>query len=445
MFTTIQIFSSIGMGMLPMPTGFHPYMLIVAVYLVGLLLTINAIVTKKITNRSAFICLLTIFGILFFVYYLGRSHNWNLFVSNPTAFILLTLFADDLLKTIKTNKAFIPLFLIVLYALSFSFFQTVYDYKRISDLILEKDNKQINQDVNNEVKANASFIKEHSTNDEKVIILTAVYLQSLYHSLSNTASAFNPGMEELFLKSDYARLIHTLETQENLKVFLEPKYFHFIDLQVLNRLTACYDLKQNNGKIFYFEKKKEKRNAKPLLTVNDKEVYHQLFNSTISTMLQAALGKNGKLQLGKQFTVEVLVKPNTIPQNGYTQSATIFSNISAQKGMILRQNDTIQNQYIFGFSNRGIICKTEMGKWNYLVFMVDDKKINCYVNGVLFGIVDTEAPYENSNEPLYIGSQNLNPGFFFGNLKEVTIANGLIDPKTIVSSWKNIQESLSKE
>src|ERR1035437_5263567 len=265
MFSTIQIFSSIGMGMLPMPTGFHPYKLMIAVYIIGLLLTINNILTKNITTRTALIFILTIFGILFFVYYIGRSHNWNLFSSNPTVFILLTLFADDLLKTIKTNKAFMPLFLVVLYALSFSVFQTVYDYKRISDLLLEKDNKQINQEANNEVKANAAFIKDLTTKNEKVIILTAMHLQSLYYDLSYTASAFNPGLGEMLLKSDYARLLHTLETRENTKIFFEPRYFRFMDLQILNRLTACYDLKQNNGNIFYFEKKKENKNAKALL------------------------------------------------------------------------------------------------------------------------------------------------------------------------------------
>jgi len=445
MFSTIQVFSSIGMGMLPMPKGFHPYMLIAAVYLIGLLVSINNILRGKITAHTSFIFILTVFGILFFVYYVGRSHNWNLFVSNPLAFILLTLFADDLLKIIKTNKAFIPLLAVVLYAISFSVFQTVYSYKQITDLVLEKDNKQINQDANNEFKTNAEFIKNLSDKNEKVMILTAVHLQGLYHCYSNTASAFNPGFVELYFRTDYERLLSLLDNQPNLKVFFEPKYFRFSDLRILNRLTASFDLKQNNGSIFYFQKRTVNKNAKALLPSNEKIAFHQILDGSISTMEQYALGKNAGISLGKQFTIEVVLKPNSIPQTVFTQSATVFSNISANKGLILRQNDTIQNQYIFGFANRGIICKVEMNKWNYLVFVVDEKKISCFVNGVLFGIVESDTPYVNSLEPFYIGSQNLNPGFFFGNLKELKIANRLIDTKEIAGSWKSIQENLSKQ
>ena len=438
LFSTINVFSFIGLNMLPMPNTFHPYMLVVLIFLVGLLISINNILTNTITKKSAFMFLVTSLGILFFTYYLGRSHNWNLLTTFPMAFILLTMFADDLLKKSASNILFFPLFGIVLFTISFSLFQTIYDYKRITSLVYETDNKKLNQEDNALIKTNAEFIKENTSKNEKIEILSSVYTQSLYHSLSNTASAFNPGFGELFFKSDYNNLITVLE-KGNSKIFFDPTAFRCNDLRIFPVLSSLYKIKTFNNRFFCFEKRIDDKSLKPLLTSSKNDILHSVLNSNLEEKRAFAFGTKGALTLDKQFTVEVLFKPTTIPQSVFTQSATIFSNIAENTGMVLRQNDTTQNAYIFGFSNRGIILKVTMNTWNYITFIVDNASITGLVNGVVVGTVPTEISYQNSNAPFYIGNQNLNPGYFFGDIREIRISNGKLDNAQITDNWSRIK------
>ena len=437
LFSTIQVFSSIGLGMLPMPKTFHPYILILIIYFLGLLFTINNIISKKINDKTAFLFLVTSIGILFFPYYIGRSHNWNLFACSPMVFIIIALFTDDLLKKIAVNKTLIPLFGILLYCISFSFFQTVYDYKKITDLVSENDNKITNRDDNEAIKRNAEYIKRKTKENERILILAAVQKQGLYHVLSNTASAFNPGFIELFFKTDYERLLATME-KDDIKVFFEPT-FRFTDLQIFPVLASDYEYKESNRNFYYFEKRKENKLLKPLLTSGKNELLHKVLDADLKEKVAYAQGEKGGITLGRQFSIEVVMKPQNIPQSVFTQSATVFSNITPKNGFIFRQNDTIQNQYIFGFSNQGIICQPLINKWNYIVFVVDNNKITCYVNNTLVGAVENKTAYENNTNPLYIGSQNANPGFFFGDIREIKFSNGLIDSKEILESWNKVQ------
>jgi hypothetical protein len=438
MFSTIQVFSSIGIGMLPMPKSFHPYILILIVYIWGLLFSINNILAKQINNKTAFLFLVTCLGVLFFPYYIGRSHNWNLFACSPMVFIILTIFADTIFQKLKENKTLIPIFGILLFSISFSFFQTVYDYKKIIELVSENNNKISNRLENDDIKNNAEYIKEKTQKGEKVLILAAVHKQGLYHELSNTASAFNPGFMELFFKTDYERLLSTMENK-NLKIFFEPNYFRFTDLQIFPILASDYQFIESKGNFYYFEKRKEGKKDQPILKSEKNDILHIIPNNNLKEKVAYAQGKKGGITLDKQFTVEVIIKPKNIPQSVYTQSATVFSNTIDNTGMILRQNDTTQNAYIFGFSNHGIICKAEMGKWNYFVFEVDNATITGIINGGLLGTVPTETSYQNAKTPFYIGNQCLNPGFYFSDIREIRISKGKPDNKQITETWEKIK------
>ena len=107
--------------------------------------------------------------------------------------------------------------------------------------------------------------------------------------------------------------------------------------------------------------------------------------------------------------------------------------------MVMRQNDTIQNSYIFGYSNHGILCKAELDTWNYMVFEVDNASITGIINGSLLGTVPTETAYQNSKTPFYIGNQSLNPGFFFGDIHEIRISSGKPDNKQIIENWQKVK------
>ncbi|NTW31468.1 MAG: LamG domain-containing protein, partial [Bacteroidetes bacterium] len=414
MFTTIRIFSFIGFGMLPMPLTFHPWQLIILIYVTGFLYSVQNIITKKINAHTAVIFLLTILGIGYFLYYQGRSHNWSLFTCSPMAFILLTIFADDLYKIIKKQRIFIIPFALLIFMLSFSFFQTIYDYEKITDLIVEKNNKEKNKEEDNYIIKNGNYIRNLTNTKEKILIFTANFYQALYHNISNTVAAINPGFVDIALKSDYNNILSFLIKNENTKIFFEPEMYRFYDNQIPLILSALYDIKETNGRIFLLKKKKEKTSDNFIFEKDKNDIIHELLENNFANRLFYSKGEKGKIKLGKQFSLEVIFKPYNTPKSIFTKWATIIGNSENNKGVILQQVDTNKTQYVFAISKQGLICPVVLDKWNYFSLELNNNVMRAYVNGELTGVHQIQTPFENTDESLFIGNFMGYSGFYFG-------------------------------
>jgi len=61
----------------------------------------------------------------------------------------------------------------------------------------------------------------------------------------------------------------------------------------------------------------------------------------------------------------------------------------------------------------------------------------------LFLKIESEVAYENMKDPFFIGNQSSNLGFFFGDIREIKIANNIIDTKEIETIWGKIKNNNS--
>ena len=415
-------------------------MIVVIVYLVGLLYSIKAIIYKQITIKSTAVFVLTMLGILFFSYYQGRSHNWNLLIINFPVFMLIGIFCDDLLIIIQNKKMLIAPFVVGLFLISFSFFQVIGDKEKILELVDETNNKKINSTEQQVIQANATIIDSLSADNEKIFILSAVQYQSLYHSLSKTASAINPGFAELFTIESYNNMLNKLE-QQNINVFFEPTMYRFNNLKIQAVLGALYDVKQefNRGSLlWYLEKKKTKTKTIDIFKTEAKSVLHETFINRPNVQLEYALGKKGSLTLDSVFSIEIVFKPQLVSKNPYTDGATLLSNADNDKGFVLQQSKDNPNQYIFATNNQGIVCPINSATLNYIALQVSSTKIVAYANGLKIGEVPITKPYLNSNNPLFIGNFNAMGGFFFGDINEVSIHNGILNEESVKQNFEKL-------
>jgi hypothetical protein len=443
-FSAIKIFSLVGYNMLPMPADYHPWMLVAIIYVIGLLYSISAIIKRKITYKSSIVFLLSTLGIACFSYYQGRSHNWNLFSSSFPVFLLLTIFADELYSHIKTHKYLIAPFAVVLFFLSFSLFQTVYGYNKITALIYEKENKRIAKEHNINLIADADFIRRGTKKNEKVFIFSSPGDEGYLYDLSHTAAVVNPGAVDRFFKSDYEEVLSSLFNNDSAKVFFDLQNFTYHDSRIPVTLSCLYNVSnvQENGTFMLLTREKENPASQFILN-NDSSVVHELFDKNYSNKLSYAFGQKGKITLGAHFSVEIIFKPIDIPSSErITDKATLLCNVEDDRGFSLLHDSQNKNQYIFSIGGNGVFCPVVLNQWNYLAFELDDSVITAYSNGQFAVTMPVKKHFKDSEAPLYIGNYKTAGRFFFGDIKEVKITKKPLVPRNIALTWNSLKNSL---
>ena len=103
MFSSLRVFSVLGFNMLPMP-GIHPWNLVALVLLVGMAISLFALLMRSATPRHAMVLLIALQGMGQLFYYQGRSHNWNLVSALVYVFVLVGIFCDSLLQIAQRDK-----------------------------------------------------------------------------------------------------------------------------------------------------------------------------------------------------------------------------------------------------------------------------------------------------------------------------------------------------
>jgi len=445
-FTTLRVHALVGYGMLPMPVGFHPYMLVVIVLVTGILYSARAMVRRRITQRDAVVFVLTISGAGAFEYYVGRSHNWNLCIVFPTVFLLLTIFADDLAGLMKSRKIFTPIFSLILFILSISFFQTVYAFKEITSLMFENENKETMRPFREKMSRSADFIRSRTRENEPVLIFMNNEHQSLMYGLSGTKAILNPGFNELFLKADYKRILDFLIKNDSVKIFFDPESYRFYDKSIPAILSSCYyaESVEQGGDMILFKKKTPGPRQDLFLKESGEVVLHEQFPLGSGKRIRYSMGEKSKFLLGQQFSVQVIFMPQDIPASRYSKYGAIISNINDSSGFMIQQHDTNRTSFLFALKDKGFIIHVSPNPVNYLAFTFNNGVLKGYSNGKFSADLDLGKKYIESNEPLYIGNVNMKGGFFFGDIYEVNISKGIIPDQEIVANWENIQTRFKK-
>ncbi len=431
MFSTINVFSNLGFGMLPMPTSWHLWMVIAVVYLIGIIYSVVAIYKQNINSKSSSIFLLTVMGILLFLYYQGRSHNWNLFSINFPFFMLLSIFANDLLKLIRSEKVFHIPFGVVLILISFSIFQIFGSLSKFTSLISSNEDKITNEVFNNGVQFKAKVIDSLTEENEKIALLTGVECQSLLHTMTKTASSINPGYIDLFTNESFDKQIEHL-TSRTQKIFLDLQFFGFDAPQLMAVLNAQFELKkefvQENDILWYFEKRKENKDAKKILNENDNAQIHELFCTNFNNKILYGKGKSKPLELNTAgFTIETIFKPVAHTNARFAENPTVMSNAEGETGFSIEQTPANKNQYLIGFGTTGMLLPINPDTYNYIAIQINNNFGKAYVNGSLIGTVDFKLNFRNSKEPVFVGNKNNRNGYFFGDIYEVKVKNGSLN------------------
>jgi hypothetical protein len=443
MFTAIKSFAVVGYYMLPMPNTYHPWMLFALVYVIGWVVSINNFYNNEKNIFSISVVVLTVLGTLSLTYYQGRSHNWNLMVTNFEAYLLLGIFADKLYQKTRTEYYLKPVLALCLFFIAFAPFQVIGSFSDIMGVVSSKKDKQKNIAEENQLKAIAQYMKENITTKDSVLILSADHYQSLYHTLIHKPSAVNPGFVDLFTKEQYNNLVNQIASK-NLTVFLEPNYYRPINSDILNVLQANYEIKNvldSLTPVYVFTKKSNV--FKPLLQNTLNTIINHSFHTQNLDNLKFIKGKKLEGKGISNFSLEFIFKPNKNVVSQLTKNATILSTMNDSSGFVIQKYGDNPNQYIFGTKQSGNIFNVELGKWNYLTINVANNIVSIFVNGINQSETLIPKTILLNNETIYVGSYNNQGAFFFGNISEIRISNQIQNTEAIQSisqKIKNIQK-----
>ena len=254
-----------GFGNLPMRL-LYPWNLIILIYITGLSYSVRSLVSRRDTPRTKMVLWLSLFGVGIFTYYQGRTADNALFNVCYPAFLLLTIFVDDLFFSIKDNMrsyrkvllgAKILLFISLMYVLSSSVFSVIFNYRFIYDSIKDKFYVSItSKKVPTSTIKNAEFIKGHVTKCEEVLIIS--YDSHICHLLSETTCSVKiPYIIELHQMKDYEKLKDFLINGDgrNKKVFLDIGNINDLDWpEIFEILTKNYRIidKTMDGRTIFF-------------------------------------------------------------------------------------------------------------------------------------------------------------------------------------------------
>lgn len=248
----LKIFSKYYFGMLPMPL-LHPWNIMILAYIVGMGISVRAMIEKNITPWTKNVFLATIMGTGMFSYYQGRSHDWGLVGQSFYFFILLTLLLDKILSFLKNNKNLLLTFSSILLTSVLSLSIILMSLNIKNEFLLLKTvikNVQVESRMKQIIQMDCNFIKRHTAPDEKIIIYSRD--SGTYFSKIQNPSAFNPGFSDLYLKSDYERLEKFI-AESDVKIFVSensPGSFY-----VMAGLFKNMKILDSNGHILLLGKK----------------------------------------------------------------------------------------------------------------------------------------------------------------------------------------------
>ena len=436
LFSTIQVFGKVGFDMLPMSLV-HPWNITALILILSFVYAISKWYKKEITPKVALIFMVSFLGLGFFAYFQGRSHNWQLAQSSSMCLILLTLMGDDLWKIVKkTNILFLnALFVIFLFLISFSIFEIVFNVDRINQLVSQEDDKTKQQEEQTRIENNNDFIQKNSKEGEKIYVFTARQYQGLYFDGNKRVSAFNPGLGELFLISDRARLEQEI-SDSAFSVFIEPAISNlFYMARPFACMAASYEFKGVNQSMVMLEKRKTKIPQKAFFENTSATIFHRKYSDDTTGIRLRANDAEGTtpVNLGTTFSVEILFNSKT----QIYQYASLVGNMNDSSGFVIANIINSPN-YFFGINGKGFAAPIPNNEWVYCVMNVYPDHIEVYSNGNLVGTLPLAQPIRRSPEKLFIG----NVGFmryYIGAISEVAINTTVKDKGQVQATWDAIK------
>lgn len=206
-----SIFYELGFMMMPLPVTPHPWMVILAVYVFGILCAFRQWTTHAFTARMDTVFYLSMLGLGLFFYYQGRSHVFNLLSVSWPALLVATVLSDEAMRGVKAgllplSSSYLPVLVAtVLNICCISFVAHAWMMVGLISDSFQARNIPLVQYVTNEIE----FIRSHTASRHECLILAK--RQGIYYAETGLASPIKgPGLIETILVEDRNNLMQTV-------------------------------------------------------------------------------------------------------------------------------------------------------------------------------------------------------------------------------------------
>ena len=435
MFRMIFVFGSLGFGMLPMSMP-HPWMLIVIIYVAGFVYSLTKLFDKIITPKSGAVFLLSMLGSGLFMYFVGRSHNWNLLPFLGIAFMLLAILGDDLWVATKTSRlwSYRIIFAVIVFVLTFASVEMLLNPKDIWTFADDSQAKTEQTAEEESIRSNQQFIKSNTSPHEKIFVLTSDWYQGLYFPPNKNRSAVNPGFIELVLNNEMNAYLEAIR-DSSFTVFIEPNFFNFVlSSHIIESVAATYEFEKQNGSMFML-KKRAGRDSYYGVLENDNAIVYEFFSNDIIGFYKRMGYMQGSwdVKSDNKITVEVIFKPT--PQ--LYPYAVLLGNQKNDTGFTLCCVDQ-QDTYGIAIADQIASFKVNLNEVNYLAISIHERTITIYLNGKMLGNVLFNNTLKPSDAGLHIGNYPNFMRFFLGEIREFCISAAQPSEDEMKKKWELI-------
>ena len=224
-FHFFRIFNLAGFYMLPMPlVGL--WHLPIVVYIAALIAAVAALVRGERSVPARMYFFLAILGVGLFAYYQGRSHEDVLIGVSWPAFVIITLFTDELVSGMRGRRRLADA-AVVTFSLVLGVFAVAFMARYRLDLAnrLTADLTPIFSPsaVPSRIEENAAFVASHTQEGEEMLIIS--YYSGIYHLASRTTSPLRlPSPVEWFFISEIEEVANYLKSDGWEQVFVDEMY-----------------------------------------------------------------------------------------------------------------------------------------------------------------------------------------------------------------------------
>jgi hypothetical protein len=252
-----------GVHMLPIPQVFHPWQVVAATYVLGIVCAIQSWIRKEEGVRWDVLFYLSLLGFGLFIYYEGRSHVYNLLSVSWPALLIGFLLVDYTLRQIQKKRLSRSYGMSCLPLIGFSVLLSasfIYHLPQIFSAAAVNWNSIIENKHDNTLEENIHFIKNTvGEKNKKILILSAE--DAVYFGELGLASAMHgPGLSELGSLSDLNNLLKQLSIETADDVFIEnnihSKKFPYdaIITACLPALKSYHLVDQSNAGMLHFSR-----------------------------------------------------------------------------------------------------------------------------------------------------------------------------------------------
>jgi hypothetical protein len=439
----------------------HPWNLIMIIYAVGIVFSLQYLVNRDTNPRAAMIFYLAVLGVGIFSWYQGRSHNYALPTVWYPALIILIVFTDNLWAKIsrvsRTKKTLIVhyvLFIGLFYLFTSGFISTFANSsflfnKRIYPRYINKTTR---------VLRNINYIKQNVAQEKEVLFLS--FQNPAFSLETKTLSPLNiPGLAEIFLRKDFNKINQFISQGKPKKIFFDTLFLvhnYELYLELLNSASRYYEINSASPdkNIILFSRTKPNKEKRRLLPPNndinivDYKIENKIIFDDIAKKYVGLSGYYTKpIKLNKRFSVEIIVKP----ANEQVLNSHILGNhpgdAPGYRGFVIQQDQSNNNAFNFGFGNSrewspGVQFKLKSLTWHYVSIFVDRNKVKVFDNGSLVADQNVKVTLANSTMPLYVGDWYLKDRPFNGEIREIRISNGSLSLQELTRNWLIVKKKL---